>query len=189
MHAPNVLKGSVTTVEQVRSLDDLRDADGQYLAGTVNVVGDVILTGYGLERLPVRFGTVGGRFDCAGNALTTMEGAPRAVGGSFSCAWNRLASLEGVPRAFGSTNFRGNRLISLVGAHRILGRVDGSLYLWENEIVAGGIGLILVEGLDRIKADQPAFRIIERYLGQGNRGVLHCQEALHEAGLERFARL
>ncbi len=132
----------------VTRLDQLRDGDGRYLTGTVNVDGNVNLTGLGLEQLPVRFGAVGGNFWCSGNRLT-----------------------------------------SLVGVHRILRRIDGGLYLWGNPIASGGIGLLLVEGLTEIYANQFALRIVWQHLGQGKRGLLRCQEALHEAGFEAFARL
>ncbi len=153
----------------VSSLDQLRGEDGAYLAGTVNVAGYVNLYGMKLERLPVRFGAVGGNFYCRWNRLTTLEGAPGTVGGNFGYGNNRLTSLRGV--------------------HQILRRIDGRMYMRGNEIVSGGIGLILVEGLAKIYADQPAFEIINGFLGQGNKGVLRCQEALHEAGYGEFAKL
>ncbi len=175
---------------RVTSLDDLRDRDGRFLAGTVNVTGYVDLVGLGLERLPVRFGAVGGDFYCHKNRLTSLEGAPVTVGGNFSCRNNRLTSLEGAPSTVGRHfSCSRNQLTSLAGVHRALRRINGKLYIEENPIETGGIGLVLVEGLTRIVADQPAFEIINEYLGQGMRGVLRCQEALHEAGFEEFARL
>ncbi len=158
----------------VNELDQLRDGDGKYLAGIVNVTGNVSLPDLGLEQLPVKFGTVGGNFWCGNNRLTSLEGAPGTVGvgtvgGNFYCTRNRLTSL--------------------IGVHRILRRIDGRLFICGNEIASGGIGLVLVEGLTEIDADQPAFGIINGFLGQGMRGLLRCQEALHDAGFEEFARL
>ncbi len=162
-------EGTHTIQGNVDWLDDLKDENGEYLAGTVNVTGHVSLSGPGLKQFPVRFGAVGSDFGCGWNRLTSLEGAPSAVGGNFSCSDTRLTSLRGV--------------------HRILRRIDGRMYIRGNEIVSGGIGLVLVEGLTEIDADQPAFEIIEKYLGQGNRGVLRCQEALHEANLGEFAKI
>ncbi len=163
----------VHTVDEVPIWAFLKDPTTKKLyVGTVNVVKDVnlrYLRYMGLERLPVRFGTVGGSFYCSGNRLISLEGAPHTVGGHLNCS--------------------NNQLTSLVGVHRILRRIGGMLFLNGNKIETGGIGLILVEGLTRIAADQPAFGIISKYLGQGNRGVLRCQEALHEAGFEEFAKL
>ncbi len=153
----------------VWQLDQLRGEDGEYLAGTVNVAGYVDLVDMDLDRLPVQFGTVGGYFDCDENRLTSLEGTPHTVGGDFYC--------------------NNNQLTSLVDVHRILRRIDGGLHIWGNGIVTGGIGLILVEGLTKIVADQPGFGIINGYLGQGNKGLLRCQEALHEAGYAEHARL
>ncbi len=208
MTAEHTIQGDVT------SLNQLRGGDRRYLAGTVNVAGSVSLSDLGLdERLPVRFGAVGGDFYCHNNWLTSLEGAPVTVGGSFSCAWNRLTSLEGAPSAVGGnfdcswnklTSLQGapsavggnffcsdNRLTSLVGVHKILKRIGGGvLYIWSNPIESGGISLVLVEGLMKIVVyeDQPAFEIINRHLGQGMRGVLRCQEVLHEAGFGEYAQ-
>ncbi len=180
----HMIRGNVITP------DDLRGEDGEYFAGSVNVAGDVHLSGLGLERLPVKFGTVSGYFHCSNNLLTSLEGAPGTVGRHFSCSNNRLTSLEGAPGAVGGDFYYSkNRLTSLVGAHKILRRVGGILYIWNNPITSGGIGLVLVEGLTGIDTDHPAFEIIRKYLGQGNKGLLRCQEALHEAGFGEFAQL
>lgn len=45
----------------------------------------------------LRFGKVTGAFDCSGNDITSLSGAPRWVGGSFWCNRNELSSLEGAP--------------------------------------------------------------------------------------------
>ncbi len=163
MIAEHTIEGDVTR------LDQLRGEDGEFLVGTVNVLGGVNLYGLGLERLPVQFGTVSGSFYCSENRLTSLEGAPGSIGGNFSCSYNRLTSL--------------------VGVHRILKRIDGTLYIAGNKIKTGGIGQILVEGLTQIDAEHPAFEIINGFLGQGNRGILRCQEALHDAGYGEHARL
>ncbi len=162
-------EGVTHTVQKVSSPDDLRDADGNFLSGTINVAGSVDLSGLKLERLPVKFGSVGGDFTCSRNLLPSLVGAPSTVGGGFNC--NR------------------NRLTSLVGVHKILKQIGGGLYIWRNEIMTGGIGLVLVEGLTKIDADQPALRIINKYLGQGMKGVLRCQEELHDAGFEEYAKI
>ncbi len=183
-------EGTHTIQGNVNRLDDLRGVDGKYLTGTVDVTEHVSLNGQKLERLPVRFGVVGGGCYCSGNRLTSLEGVPSAVGGNFSCSDNRLTSLEGAPSSVGRNFYcSGNRLTSLVGVHRILRQIAGGLYIWNNPIESGGIGLILVEGLTKIDANQPAFKIINEYLGQGHKGVLRCQEALHDAGFEEYARL
>ncbi len=185
-----MLSEEAHVLEEVSSLNQLKGGDGQYLGGTVNVAKYVNLTKKGLKRLPVQFGTVGSEFLCGKNLLTSLEGAPTAVGGSFYCHENQLTLLEGAPAAVdGSFYCYTNLLTSLVGVHRILKRISGTLYLLDNPIKTGGIGLVLVEGLTRINADQPAFEIINGFLGQGKKGLLRCQEALHEAGLEKFAMI
>jgi hypothetical protein len=174
----------------VTSLDQLRDASGEYLAGTVNVAGHVDLFGKEMERLPVKFGAVGGSFYCGGNRLPSLEGAPGTVGGNFYCNYNRLTSLEGAPRTVGGSFYcDGNKIAFLRGIHGIVKRIDGTLNIKYNPIASGGIGLLLVEGLSGIGSDLPALEIINKYFGQGRRGLLRCQEALADAGFEEHARL
>jgi hypothetical protein len=49
----------------------------------------------------VGFGVVTRDFDCTGNKLTSLEGAPQEVGMNFYCFGNELTSLEGAPQKVG----------------------------------------------------------------------------------------
>ena len=62
--------------------------------GLVDVNGDVKLNFKGLTKLPLQFGRVTGNFDCYGNDLTTLEGAPREVGDHFDCSHNYLIAFN-----------------------------------------------------------------------------------------------
>jgi hypothetical protein len=75
---------------------------------TVDVNGEVQITGTKLRSIPVQFGTVTGDFWCYGNQLTTLNGAPRSVGGSFYCSYNQLTSLEGAPQSVGGSFYCSN---------------------------------------------------------------------------------
>ena len=55
---------------------------------SIDVQGDVDLSGLKLRLLPLRFSRVSGHFDCRSNRLTTLEGGPREVGGGFDCSNN-----------------------------------------------------------------------------------------------------
>jgi hypothetical protein len=213
------------TLPKVNSLKDLKDpATKKYYTGVVNVTGDVKLNNQKLTKLPVKFGTVGGDFQCMASlrmpsavmpCLTSLEGAPTSVGKNFACNWNKLTSLEGGPSFVGGyfycydnqlTSLQGapssvgsdfscggNKLTSLEGIHKIIKIINGNFYCqgptMKNSITSGGIGLILIEGLKGTDANHPAFKIIEKYLGQGKKGLLYCQDELIEAGYEEFARL
>jgi hypothetical protein len=158
------------TLPEVASLKDLKDPKTKkYYTGVVNVKGYVNLRDKKLSKLPVKFGTVGGHFACFNNQLTSLQGAPSSVNGTFSCDNNKLTSLEGI--------------------HKLIKKLNGGFFCYNNPITSGGIGLLLIEGLTEIHADHPAFEIIKRYLGQGKKGLLRCQDELIEAGYEEFARL
>ena len=90
--------------------------------GRVNVNGNVDLSTLNLTRLPIKFGTVSGKFFCQGNRLTSLEGAPRSVGGSFDCSHNQLTTLEGAPSSVGwYFDCSNNPLTSLEGAPSSVG--------------------------------------------------------------------
>jgi hypothetical protein len=87
-------------------------------SGLVDVDKDFDCRYLELENLMgVRFGRVSGSFNCSGNQLTSLEGAPQEVGEIFSCYRNKLTSLGGAPhRVGGEFNCHHNNLTSLKGA-------------------------------------------------------------------------
>ena len=91
--------------------------------GEVDVEGDFSCNMQGLSDFKgVRFGKIGGKFDCRINQLTTLDGAPQKVGGSFYCRDNQITSLEGVPQKVGGGfDCDNNQLTTLEGAPREVG--------------------------------------------------------------------
>lgn len=84
--------------------------------GSVDVVGNVILTGMYIPHLPLRFGNVTGYFKCNSNMLSTLSGCPHTVGSYFDCQNNKLTTLEGSPLIVGDDYYcNDNQLTSLVG--------------------------------------------------------------------------
>lgn len=65
-----------------------------YIGKFVNVTCNVWLNDLGLEKLPIKFGKVGGDFDCSNNNLTSLEGAPYRVGCEFYCTDNKKKFTE-----------------------------------------------------------------------------------------------
>lgn len=91
--------------------------------GSIDVIGDVDLGREGLTELPLQFRNVTGGFNCWGNLLTTLQGAPQTVGKDFDCFQNHLTTLEGAPHKVGwSLICTNNMLTSLKGAPRVIGR-------------------------------------------------------------------
>ena len=108
--------------------------------GLVDIDGDFICKNEGLKDLKgVRFGVVTGGFDCSGNQLTSLEGAPQEVGGSFDCSNNKITSLGGAPQEVVGDLFGGrfdcsyNQLTSLEGAPQ---EVGGSFYCRYNKLTS-----------------------------------------------------
>ena len=99
--------------------------------GSIDVVGDVDISNKNLTKLPLKFGRVGGYFDCENNNLATLEGAPMGVWG-FCCSYNKLTTLEGAPRdVAGSFYCDNNNLTTLEGCPR---EVGGDFYCHNNKL-------------------------------------------------------
>jgi len=83
-----------------RWLDDMGITD--YIINndySIDVEGNVNLYNRGLDKFPdyIKFGSVGGWFDCSNNQLVSLEGCPKIVTKTFFCSRNKLKSLEGCP--------------------------------------------------------------------------------------------
>ena len=72
-----------------------------YIGKCVNVTGDVSISGLNLTEIPIKFGKVGGNFDCSHNKLKNLKNAPKKVGRGFRCEFNQLTSLKGSPKIVG----------------------------------------------------------------------------------------
>ena len=86
--------------------------------GLVNVKGSFDCSwGDRTDFKGVRFGVVSGSFNCEGNRITSLDGAPMEVKGSFNCSGNLLTSLEGGPQKVeGEYDCSKNKLVTLKGA-------------------------------------------------------------------------
>lgn len=62
--------------------------------GDVNLRCNELLTD--LRRIPMKFGSVSGEFDCSNNNLTTLENCPHTVK-KFDCSENSLTDLKHCP--------------------------------------------------------------------------------------------
>ena len=80
--------------------------------GDVTVSEDIVIDG----KLKIRFGKVGGAFDCSDCGLKSLEGAPLEVDCIF-CVNNDLCTLEGCPQMiWGDAIIESSGLVSLKGA-------------------------------------------------------------------------
>jgi hypothetical protein len=115
----------------VKAIQRLLTRDYEFQTGyTIDPVTGEVSTRLGvkflnpdLRQMAVKFDKVGGAFNCAFNALETLENSPRSVGGSFLANNNRLKDLKGGPQLVGGTyDCDHNFLESLVGAPEMVGR-------------------------------------------------------------------
>ena len=67
--------------------------------GLIDVDGDFECIQQNLTDFKgVRFGHIKGNFNCGGNLLTDLKGAPKTVDYGFYCKYNELTSLVGAPQ-------------------------------------------------------------------------------------------
>lgn len=85
--------------------------------GLVDVNGNFRCKKWGIKNFQgVKFGHVTGYFDCSGNQITSLKGAPQTIDGYFNCDDNNLVTLEGAPNKSGGLSFKNNKLESLIGS-------------------------------------------------------------------------
>jgi len=90
--------------------------------GSIDVDDSINLYNEKLDKLPLKFGAISGRFTCSFNNLTSLEGAPVSVDGDFIISHNILTSLEGAPVSVdGDFIISHNNLTSLEGCPHIVG--------------------------------------------------------------------
>ncbi len=141
---------------------------------------------------------INGEFDCENNKLTSLKHCPKKVKGNFNAGRNLIDTIEYLPESVKSLDLGHNKLISLVGIHKVLKKCE-TLILHNNNIEEGGLGILLIEGLYFINCNsrpisgplefKQAIHIIQKYTSVGKKGLLACQEELIENGLERFAKI
>jgi len=133
---------------------------------TVHVGGDVDISGRDLGYVPVRFGRVGGHFDCSGNRLRSLCQLPALVTGNVYCCNNAIGSLAG-----------------LYGVSRT---IAGYLCLNGNQDLSHAPGVVEVNGLQLLVAPDAGLDTVNRHLGHPH-AIFDCQAELIDAGHDRLA--
>ena len=183
--------------------------DGDYSLdeqGKVGVDGSVKLIRV-VNKLPVRFGEIGGDFICEGNHLTTLENAPGSVRGRFNCHDNEITSLVGAPTRVGWVfDCSYNKLTSLKGAPKSVeyefvcnrnplvsleGAPEGTdtIFICDYNNQLPLLRLINYDTVEFIN-DVPlkVYEILKKYSGQGKKGAIKAAAELIKAGYKDNAR-
>lgn len=100
----------------------------------VAVFGNVNLNGkLDAKKLPVSFKSVDGYFDISNNSLISLEGSPDNVLKDFNCSGNSLESLFGAPYKVGDFDCSNNKLTSLSYCPK---EINGFFDCSENQIIS-----------------------------------------------------
>ncbi len=129
---------------------------------------------------------------CNDNKLISLKGCPKELV-ELDAADNNLTSVEGAPESCRTINLFSNKIKSIEGINKHI-KECRYLTLSSNPINSGGLGLLLIKGLEKLVAVDcgeftKAAEIINKYLEDGRAGILTCQEELLDAGLDEYATL
>lgn len=80
---------------------------------SINVYGDVDLSGKNLEEIPLKFNLVAGYFDCSNNNLKNLNNSPVFSRSGFDCSNNKITTLKGAPLITKNFNCSNNNLLTL----------------------------------------------------------------------------
>ena len=95
-----------------------------------------------------------GTFHCDRKGLTSLKGAPSSVSGGFTCNGNHLTSFEGAPSFIKKWLIcEDNNFTSLHNIHKHIKHLDGYAGFEENPIRSHVLGVLLIDGLERIFLD------------------------------------
>ena len=125
------------TYEYIKNWLDDMDIDNYTINDdlTIDVDGDVDLNNKKLEKIPVKFKSIGGYFDCGSNQLTSLKGSPDSVGKDFYCRDNQLTSLEGCPESVGGSFYCDHNPIEEI--YSLFGNKECIKWLNEYNVIKG----------------------------------------------------
>lgn len=158
--------------------------------GGITVEGSCALSDIGasLEKLPIKFNYISGHFIITNCRLATLENCPVKIEGDFLCSGNQLTSLIGGPTIVNNTyDCSRNPLKSLDG---IAEKIEG-LFLTYNSTLPL-LKVLQIKHLDYLafEPSEPEIEnILNKYIGQGRKGMILCAAELTKAGFKGNARL
>jgi hypothetical protein len=149
------------------------------------------------NRLPIKFGEVGGDFDVVNSGLTTLENCPHTVGDTFMCSANQLTTLAHGPQIVKYGYVIGtNPLKSLEGfptthAPRMVSMSWLPDLPMLKLLVCSDIRLYppIDDTFEQHQAQVNQLDdIMQKYAGKGKPGALPCAAELIKAGFKENAR-
>jgi hypothetical protein len=97
---------------------------------SVDVDGDVSISGQLFKKIPCKFGQVTGSFSWIGGQLTVADNLPDRVDGDLDISHNEIASITKLPEITGSIRLNGNLIASWEGV--LPDSVEGDLHIQDN---------------------------------------------------------
>lgn len=159
-YLPEEIGGEVVFHHNLIIVQNGQEYDLNNFPRDVKILGNLDLSGMGLTKLPDLSGVeVEGDFNCSGNMLESLEGAPEKVGGDFNCSRNKLNSIIGAPKEIGGDFILSNNNIEILGA---LPKVKGVIHYEANPLVR-----------DILESKRATYRdIVARAIMEEKRGTL-----------------
>ncbi len=153
--------------------------------GTVDVSTDVDISGRNLERIPIKFGIVWGKFLCHGNKLKSLAGAPDKATVLF-CQNNALTTLNDIVIECNLMLCHNNPITSYKDVIKHIKSIHGVM-LPNNNIPI--LQWFLIDSLKEIEVEHNTVvnEILKRHII--SKDILACQDELIDSGFTDWARL
>ena len=145
---------------------------------TVDIKGNVTLSGWGLEELPFQFGDITGSFDCSCNHLTSLKYCPLKTM-VISCYSNKLTSLRYCPEYVAVLDCADNKLTSLKYSPSIV----GDFYCMNNNLTSLEYAPKVLDELHTSFIDKNLLDIEFGTLSYKNKWIENVPKLLYDNGL------
>ena len=145
------------------------------------------------NRLPIKFGTVGGDFDVVNTGLTTLENCPHTVGDTFMCSANKLTTLAHGPQVVKWGYVIGTNPLNSLEGFPVTHAPEMVSMSWLPHLpmlkllVSPDIRLYPRMDDQQQQVDR-LHDIMAKYAGQGKKGSIRCAAELIRAGYKDNAR-
>jgi hypothetical protein len=157
-----------------------------------HVTGNLNVAHCRLKTLEYCSQTIDGHFLAQGNRFPSLVGGPQHVGGNYTINESpELQSLEGGPKFVGGNVYiQADGWDVLHNIHKHFPQINGRLAI-DGVVTKHLLAIFLIKGLQSFGSfnDQEAVAIVNKYLGQGRKGMMLAQAELVQNGFESLATL
>ncbi len=191
---PPPASNTITRPQLENWLKDVGIEPNQYevINGKLNIKTSVHLVDQDYTQLPLPFGKIDGDFEVFMPTLKTFKNFPNEIKGNFIVMHTDIENFDELDIAVDDSIYMNNnkKLKNFRKIHKNIRSVDGDITVDLDPGTNGGLGLLLIPGLEQLKV--PSNSKITEIMNQrvtDNSDILDIQEELIDAGFKKIARI